>query len=386
MFENVTAALEDIAAGKMIILVDDEDRENEGDLCMAAEKVTPEAINFMAKFGRGLVCLTLDEEKTEALELPMMVQNNSAPFKTGFTVSIEAARGVSTGISAHDRATTILAAVADSAKPSDLVTPGHVFPIKARTGGVLVRTGQTEGSVDLAQLAGLRPAGVICEIMNDDGTMARRPQLEDFAAKHGLRILTIAELVSYRLTHDTLVEKVAERTLRTPEWGELQVSVFRNKVDGLEHLVMMLGDLDGGSPPLVRVQSIDLPADLLGIALSGGGAEMRSALSQMQKEGRGLFIYLNHPAQSTSMADKLNNLGSVRDPQRVGARMDLREFGTGAQILKLMGVAKFRLLTNSDFRIVGLEGFGLELIERLPLPMPESPVTLAATHDEATNR
>ena len=369
MFENVTAALEDIAAGKMIILVDDEDRENEGDLCMAAEKVTPEAINFMAKFGRGLVCLTLNEEKIDSLNLPMMVQNNSAPFKTGFTVSIEAARGVTTGISAHDRATTILAAVDDEAKPEDLVTPGHVFPIRARRGGVLVRTGQTEGSVDLSQLAGLRPAGVICEIMNDDGTMARRPELEDFAAKHSLRILTIAELVSYRLTHDTLVEKVAERSLVTPEWGEMQVAVFRNKVDGLEHLVMMLGDLHGDPPPLVRVQSINLPSDLLGIALSGGGAEMRAALGRMNQEGRGVFIYLNHPTTNITMADKLERLGA--DAQRIGARMDLREFGTGAQILKLVGVAKFRLLTNSDFRIVGLEGFGLELTERLPLPMPK---------------
>ena len=379
MFENVTAALEDIAAGKMIILVDDEDRENEGDLCMAAEKVTPEAINFMAKYGRGLICLTLDEAKIASLELPMMVQNNSSPFKTGFTVSIEAAKGVSTGISAHDRATTILAAVDETATPADLVTPGHVFPIRARNGGVLVRTGQTEGSVDLAQLAGLRPAGVICEIMNDDGTMARRPQLEDFAAKHDLRILTIAELVSYRLTHDTLVEKVAEQTLIAPEWGELRVAVVRNKVDGLEHLVMMMGDIDGDSAPLVRVQSINLPSDLLGIALSGGGAEMRAALSEMKREGRGVFIYLNHPAANTSMAQKLDRIGTG-DAQRLGARMDLREFGTGAQILKLVGVAKFRLLTNSDFRIVGLEGFGLELTDRIPLPI--SPVTTVATPDD----
>lgn len=373
MFENVTAALEDIAAGKMIILVDDEDRENEGDLCMAAEKVTPEAINFMAKYGRGLVCLTLTEEKIAQLELPMMVRKNSSPFKTGFTVSIEAATGVSTGISAHDRARTILAAVEDGAKPSDLVTPGHVFPIRARQGGVLVRTGQTEGSVDLAQLANLRPSGVICEIMNDDGTMARRPQLEDFAAKHGLRILTIAELVSYRLTHDTLVERVNERTVQTPDWGEMRVAVFRDKVDGLEHLALMMGDLSG-APPLARVQSINLPSDLLGITLSGGGAEMRSALDQMKREGRGVFIYLNHPTPGTTMADKLDRIdGTTGDVQRVGARMDLREFGTGAQILKLVGVEKFRLLTNSDFRIVGLEGFGLELIERLPLPMPSSP-------------
>ncbi|MEM7679349.1 MAG: 3,4-dihydroxy-2-butanone-4-phosphate synthase, partial [Myxococcota bacterium] len=330
-------------------------------------------INFMAKYGRGLICLTLTEEKIAQLELPMMVQKNSSPFKTGFTVSIEAATGVSTGISAHDRARTILAAVDDGAQPNDLVTPGHVFPIRARQGGVLVRTGQTEGSVDLAQLANLRPSGVICEIMNDDGTMARRPQLEDFAAKHGLRILTIAELVSYRLTHDTLVERVNERTVQTPEWGEMRVAIFRDKVDGLEHLALMMGDLHG-EPPLVRVQSINLPSDLLGITLSGGGVEMRSALSQMKQAGRGVFIYLNHPTPSVTMADKLDRVaaGSNADVQRVGARMDLREFGTGAQILKLVGVKKFRLLTNSEFRIVGLEGFGLELVERLPLPMPSS--------------
>ncbi len=374
MFENVTAALKDIAAGKMIILVDDEDRENEGDLCMAAEKVSAEAINFMAKHGRGLVCLTLDEAKIKELGLPMMVENNSSPFKTGFTVSIEAAKGVSTGISAHDRATTILTAVAPNATSSDLVTPGHVFPIRARNGGVLVRTGQTEGSVDLAVLAGLRPAGVICEIMNDDGTMARRPQLEDFAAKHGLRILTIAELVSYRLTHDTLVAKVAERTLNTPEWGELKVSVVRNKLDGFEHLVLTMGDIHGEPPPLVRVQSINLPADLLGIALSGGGAEMRAALGQMKKEGRGVFIYLNSPAASATMAEKLERIDA--DAQRIGAKMDLREFGTGAQILKLVGIKKFRLLTNSEFRIVGLEGFGLELTDRVPLPITSA--TIAA--------
>ena len=268
---NLRGAIDDIARGNMVVLVDDEDRENEGDLCMAAEKVSPEAINFMATHGRGLICLTLTEEKIAELELPMMTERNRSPFQTGFTVSVEAARGVSTGISAADRAHTIQAAVRPNARPSDLVTPGHVFPIRARDGGVLVRTGQTEGSVDLAKLAGLEPSGVICEIMNPDGTMARRPELEKFAEQHGLRIVTIAELVDYRLAHDMLVEPIVERRLHTSAWGELDAIVLRSRVDGTEHLALRKGALDPETPHLVRVQSIELPADLVGLAMSGGG-------------------------------------------------------------------------------------------------------------------
>ncbi|MCK6550669.1 3,4-dihydroxy-2-butanone-4-phosphate synthase [Myxococcota bacterium] len=371
-FENVRAAIDDIAQGKMIILVDDEDRENEGDLCLAAEKVTPEAINFMAVHARGLVCLTLTEERIAQLALPMMVENNNSAFQTGFTVSIEAREGVSTGISASDRAVTIKTAVAKNAKAADVVSPGHVFPIRARNGGVLVRTGQTEGSVDLARLAGLEPAGVICEIMNPDGTMSRRPELEKFAKEHGLRIVTIAELIEYRFAHDSLVETVCERTVTTEAWGALRVLVMRSRVDGQEHLVLVKGDISPDAPTLARVQSIELPADLVGLTLSGGGAEMRAVMDVIAKEGSGVFVYLVRPDAKATMSAKLAAGDAKTTPStyhRVGTRLDLREFGTGAQILKAVGVRRFRLMSNHDVRIVGLEGFGLELVERVPLPV-----------------
>ncbi|MBX2813699.1 MAG: 3,4-dihydroxy-2-butanone-4-phosphate synthase [Myxococcales bacterium] len=370
---NVRGAIEDIAQGKMVILVDDEDRENEGDLCMAAEKVTPEAINFMATHGRGLICLTLTEAKIEQLELPMMTQRNRSPFQTGFTVSIEAAEGVSTGISAQDRALTIQVATRPQTQPSDLVTPGHVFPIRARSGGVLVRTGQTEGSVDLSILAGLDPSGVICEIMNPDGTMARRPELEKFAEQHSLRIVTIAELVDYRLAHDLLVETVVSRRVSTENWGELEVSVLRSRVDGTEHLALSKGTLAPDSVPLVRVQSIDLPADLMSLVLSGGGEEFQAAMGQICDAGNGLFVYLVRPREgSRPLSQKLEDLGHISGAsnyQQVGERLDLREFGIGAQILKTLGIRRFKLMSNSEVRIVGLEGFGLELVERVPLLM-----------------
>ncbi|MEO1229108.1 MAG: 3,4-dihydroxy-2-butanone-4-phosphate synthase [Myxococcota bacterium] len=369
-WENVRGAIDDIAQGKMVILVDDEDRENEGDLCMAAEKVTADDINFMATHGRGLICLTLTEEKIAQLDLPMMTQRNRSPFQTGFTVSIEAAEGVSTGISAADRALTIQVATKPQAQPADLVTPGHVFPIRAREGGVLVRTGQTEGSVDLSKLAGLDPSGVICEIMNADGTMARRPELEKFAEQHSLRIVTIAELVDYRLAHDTLIETVVERRVSTGRFGEIDVLVFRSRVDGSEHLALRKGPIDPEQPCLARVQSIDLPADLVGLALSGGGQEMRAAMRSIEKAGSGVFVYLVRAGEgSTSLSDRLRRMGEspARNYDRVGMRLDLREFGIGAQILKTLGIRKFRLMSNSEVRIVGLEGFGLELVERVPL-------------------
>jgi 3,4-dihydroxy 2-butanone 4-phosphate synthase/GTP cyclohydrolase II len=374
-FDNVKGAIGDIARGKMVILVDDEDRENEGDLCLAAEGVTPEAINFMAVHGRGLICLTLTEERIQRLQLPMMVERNNSAFQTGFTISIEAREGVSTGISAQDRAITVRAAVAKDAKPSDLVSPGHVFPIRARNGGVLVRTGQTEGSVDLARLAGLEPAGVICEIMNADGSMARRPELERFAKEHHLRIVTIAELIEYRFAHDSLIETVCERTLHTASWGELRAMVMRSRVDHFEHLVLVKGEITPEEPTLVRVQSIELPSDLVGLTLSEGGAEMRAAMETIAQAGKGVFVYLVRESQST-MSAKLDRVESVTTPptyHRVGARMDLREFGTGAQILKAVGVRRFRLISNHDVRIVGLEGFNLEIVERVPLPV-KSPI------------
>ncbi|MGF1509589.1 MAG: 3,4-dihydroxy-2-butanone-4-phosphate synthase [Myxococcota bacterium] len=371
VFSNVRAAVEDIAAGRMVILVDDEDRENEGDLCMAADLVTPEAINFMAVHARGLICLTLTEEKTEELGLKMMVEKNTSLFETGFTVSIEAKRGVSTGISAADRATTISTAVRSDASSDDLVTPGHVFPIRARTGGVLVRTGQTEGSVDLARMAGRTPAGVICEIMNDDGSMARRPDLERFAERHRLRIVTIAELIEFRLAHETLVEVAVERELDIKPWGPLKVVVLRHRIDGSEHLALVKGLIDPEKPALVRVQSVNLPADLVSLTLAGGGPEFRAAMQAIQQAGEGVFVFLVREVGGTRMSTQLAKLGSdslrLERYQRVGSRLDLREFGTGAQILKLLGVRRFRLLTNRSFRIVGLEGYGLELVDRVEL-------------------
>ncbi|MCC7386659.1 MAG: 3,4-dihydroxy-2-butanone-4-phosphate synthase [Deltaproteobacteria bacterium] len=374
-FENVKAAVADIAAGKMVVLVDDEDRENEGDLCLAAEKVSPEIINFMATHARGLICLTLTEAQTRRLALPMMVEANTSAFQTGFTVSIEAREGVTTGISAADRARTIQVAINPEASPTDLVRPGHVFPIRAREGGVLVRAGQTEGSVDLAVLAGLNPAGVICEIMNDDGSMARRPELERFAKKHGLRILTIAELIEHRLAHESLVRVVAERQVSTPDWGELRAMVFRSIVDGQEHLALVKGAIRAEEPALIRVQSIDLPADVVGLALSGGGAELRAAMRLINSAGAGVFIYLIRTSANARLSDRLDGRGGEGAPARytrVGRRLDLREFGIGAQILKAVGVRKFRLMSNREVRIVGLEGFDLELVERIPLPVEPS--------------
>ena len=380
---NVEGAIADIRDGRMIILVDDEDRENEGDLCLSAEKVTPKAINFMAKFGRGLICLTLIEEKIQQLQLPMMVQRNTSAFGTGFTVSIEASRGVTTGISAADRATTIRTAVDDDVKPEDLRTPGHVFPIRARRGGVLVRTGQTEGSVDLAKLAGLKPAGVICEIMNEDGTMARRPELEAFAKTHALRIVTIAELIEHRIQNESLVEPVVEKTLSIGGWGEFRVMVMRSQVDGLEHLVLVKGSLHPDDAPLVRVQSIDMPADLVGLVLSGGGAEMRAAFSRMADEGKGVFVYLVRSVAGSTLSKRLERIDDNTTPptyHRVGTRLDLREFGTGAQILKMVGVRKFRMMSNHEIRIVGLEGFGLQMVERVPFPV-ETPARVLGKAD-----
>ncbi|MEM1025692.1 MAG: 3,4-dihydroxy-2-butanone-4-phosphate synthase [Myxococcota bacterium] len=368
-FENVQGAIRDVADGKMVILVDDEDRENEGDLCMAADLVTPEAINFMAVHGRGLICLTLTEDKTRELDLRMMVERNTSAFETGFTVSIEAREGVSTGISAADRAHTIRTAVSPRAQPADLVTPGHVFPIRARDGGVLVRTGQTEGSVDLARLAGLQPCGVICEIMNDDGSMARRPDLEAFGQKHGLRIVTIAEMIAYRSTHETLVEVVAERQVDMEGLGLVRAVVLSSRVDGQEHLAFVKGTVQADAPCMVRVQSLDLPADLVGLSLAGGGAELRGAMAAMAEASAGVFVYLCRRGGSSTMAEKLAGLDAAGPPStydKVGGRLDLREFGTGAQILKTLGVRRFRLITNRDFRIVGLEGFGLELLDRVP--------------------
>ncbi len=365
---RVEAALEEFRAGKMVILVDDEDRENEGDLTMAAEKVTPEAINFMAKHGRGLICLTLTEEKADALELPLQSgrKGGGSPFGTAFTVSIEARHGVTTGISARDRATTILTAVAPDAKPEELITPGHVFPLRAKRGGVLVRTGQTEGSVDLARLAGLQPAGVICEIMNDDGTMARMPDLESFAQAHSLRILSIADLIDYRLQRESLVEKRAETSL-VPDLpgitGQFRALVFGTLVEKTEYLALVLGDIATDEPVLVRVQTARFPSDVFG---SANANQMRAALQQIERAGRGVLLYVYAAGRQTLLDDIRTHVlnEGTRPPPGEHA---LRDFGLGAQVLASLGIKNLRLLTNNPTRIVGLEGYGMCVVERVPL-------------------
>lgn len=375
---RVKRAIEDVAAGKMIILVDDEDRENEGDLVLAAEACTPEAINFMVTHARGLVCLTLTEARTRQLGLPLMVKHNRSAFETGFTVSIEAASGVSSGISAHDRATTVKAAIAPEASPEDIVAPGHIFPIQARNGGVLVRTGHTEGSVDLARLAGRFPAAVICEIMNEDGSMARLPDLEAFAEKHGLSILSIEELIAYRMAQDSVVEPVVQRELNTP-FGEVSVSVFKSTLDGREHLAIQKGDLKNGHVPLVRVDALDMPADLIDLTLCGG-QELSQAFQEIDKAGAGVVLFLSRACGPSGLSDRVARLGERRELEQP---MDMRAFGVGAQILRQLGVSRFNLLSQRKLRMIGLEGFGLELLEQLPMPdfTPAVEIKKESKHD-----
>jgi len=373
---RVEAALEDIRAGRMIILVDDEDRENEGDLTMAAEKVTPDAINFMAKYGRGLICLTLTEEKADSLELPLQLRGQgttrtgSSPFGTAFTVSIEAKRGVTTGISAKDRATTILTAVAPDARPDELITPGHVFPLRAKRGGVLVRTGQTEGSVDLSRLAGLQPAGVICEIMNDDGSMARMPDLEQFAIQHGLKILSIADLIDYRLQRESMVEALADAPLAPQLPGltrDFRAVVYGTPVEKTEYLALSLGDVASGEPVLVRAQTACFPGDVFGSASCDCGAQLRAALQQIEREGRGVFLYIYAAGRQTLLGDVKAHVMHEEGPRVAGGEHKLRDFGLGAQVLAHLGVSRIKLLTNNPKKIVGLEGYGLTVVERVPL-------------------
>ena len=363
---RVNTALDHIRAGKMVILVDDEDRENEGDLCMAAEAVTPEKINFMATHGRGLICLTLDEEQVARLELPMMSApgRSGPPLGTAFTMSIEARHGVTTGISAADRAHTIRVAIQPDAKPTDLVTPGHVFPLKARRGGVLVRTGQTEGSVDLARLAGMRAAGVICEIMNDDGTMARMPDLERFAAKHDLIILTVADLIQYRLQTERLVRKLGERTLRLDlthtEWTG---TVYEIIGEQRQFFALTKGHVATTDPVLCRVHSGSLVGDLWSSTPVDGGSNLREAVLAIEKAGAGVILYIPPKGDLMKELDAIHKTTG----QSNGEPWTLREFGLGAQVLADLGVHQLRLLTNSQLKIAGLTGFGLEVVERIPL-------------------
>jgi 3,4-dihydroxy 2-butanone 4-phosphate synthase / GTP cyclohydrolase II len=386
-FSRVLAAIDEIRAGRMVILVDDEDRENEGDLTMAAEKVTPEAVNFMARHGRGLICLTLSEERIARLQLPMMVLDNRAPMGTAFTVSIEARHGVTTGISAQDRATTIRTAVARDARPEDLVSPGHVFPLKARRGGVLVRTGQTEGSVDLARLAGLEPAGVICEIMREDGEMARMPDLERFASEHGLLIVSIAELIDYRLQNERLVRCVSSGALSPSGLSEgtppLAAHVFASDVEDTEYLALVAGDPAAaaarGESVLVRVQSVCPVGDVFATRTCDCRFQLDEALRTIVAEGRGVFLYV-HPRSRTSLASTFD--AHVRHTARTDAPPQtgtLRDFGLGAQVLAELGVKKIRLLSNNPKKIAGIGGFGIEVVERVPIeaaPTSENAVWL----------
>jgi 3,4-dihydroxy 2-butanone 4-phosphate synthase/GTP cyclohydrolase II len=372
---TVEQAIEEIAAGKMVILVDDEDRENEGDLTMAAEKVTPEAINFMAKYGRGLICLSLTSEKCDQLDLPMMVKKNTSPFETGFTVSIEAKRGVTTGISAADRATTILTAVADTATSRDLVRPGHIFPLRARNGGVMVRVGQTEGSVDLARLAGLKPAGVICEIMDEDGTMARMPALETFSEKHGIGIVTIADLVEYRMRNEFFVHRAAETAIPTVYGGDFRIIAFENDVDNLTHIALVKGEISPDKPVLVRVHSECMTGDIFGSLRCDCGDQLHRAMGMIEKEGTGVIVYLRQEGRGIGLVNKLKayelqqklGLDTVEANLKLGFKDDMRDYGIGAQMLRNLGVRKMRLLTNNPKKMVGLDGYGLSIEELVPI-------------------
>ena len=372
--QRIARAIEAFQKGEFVILVDDEDRENEGDLAIAAEKITPEKINFMAKLGRGLICLAITEDRADELNLPLMVQDNTSKFETAFTISIEAKKGVTTGISAHDRAVTILTAIADETTADDLARPGHVFPLRAKRGGVLVRTGQTEGSVDLAKISGMKPAAVICEIMNDDGTMARMPQLEKFSKEHNIPILTVADIIEYRLKKEILVHRVSEAKIPTLYGGEFQMILYENEVDDFQHIALVKGDVVGDEPVLVRVHSECFTGDVLGSLRCDCGDQLHTAMHMIGEVGKGVIVYMRQEGRGIGLANKLKayclqdrGKDTVEANIELGFDADLRDYGLGAQILVELGVKRIKLMTNNPKKLKGLEGYGLEVVERVPI-------------------